>query len=370
MTESIKEETNNSSTTVSSASKKVPVSLITGFLGAGKTTLLNYVLTENHGKRIAVIQNEFGEAVGVETAMVTGKDGEKVQEWLELPNGCICCSVRDSLVATLDNLIQRKNNFDYILVESTGMADPGPVASIFWVDDELESNIFLDAILTVVDAKHVLLHLDDKDATSVNEAHRQIAFADIILLNKTDLVSPDELNNVRNRIKEINKVAPIILTEKSRVDLDKILNIKAFNPDLTLIQPYLDIKNEEDSTCSHSSSEPHSHNCDRPKTHQQDVQTISIYAEGEIDYHEFNRWMGNYLWEENPKNVFRIKGVVSVKDEKDKFALQGVHELFTADPSGIPWEDNETKHSKIVFIGKQLNKEKLTSELQQLCKKN
>lgn len=175
-----------------------------------QTTFLNYVLTQDHGKKIAVIQNEFGEELGIERAFLMGKDDDKVQEWMELPNGCICCTVRDELVLTLEKLIEKRDRFDYIIIETTGMADPGPLATSLWLDEDLGSSIFLDSIITIVDAKNLLYHLNSKecDGETSNEAQKQIAFSDLIVINKTDLVTKEEIDILVRAVSEINPLAP------------------------------------------------------------------------------------------------------------------------------------------------------------------
>lgn len=216
---------------------KIPVTVLTGFLGSGKTTLLNRILTEQHGKKIAVIENEFGE-VGVDNELVIGAD----EEIFEMNNGCICCTVRGDLIRILGNLSRRKDKLDYILIETTGLADPGPVAQTFFMDEDMQDNYQIDGIVTMVDARHVWHHIDDSD-----ECQQQIAFADVLLLNKTDLVTPDELDQLEARIRSMNSQARIVRTQNADTPIDTILNVKAFdltekvaiNPDfLTEELPY------------------------------------------------------------------------------------------------------------------------------------
>ncbi|PWQ97504.1 CobW family GTP-binding protein [Leucothrix arctica] len=209
---------------MSATSSTIPVTVLTGFLGSGKTTLLNRILSENHGKRIAVIENEFGE-IGVDNDLVIGAE----EEIFEMNNGCICCTVRGDLIRILSNLLKRRDKFDHIMIETTGMADPGPVAQTFFMDDELREAMSLDGVVTLVDAKHVLLHIDDSD-----EVKEQIAFADVILLNKVDLVSTTELDQLEARIHAMNSAAKIYRTQDAAIDMDNVLNLGGFDLDRAL----------------------------------------------------------------------------------------------------------------------------------------
>ncbi|XP_032435279.1 zinc-regulated GTPase metalloprotein activator 1 isoform X2 [Xiphophorus hellerii] len=210
--------------------RQIPVTIITGYLGAGKTTLLNYILTEQHNKRIAVILNEFGEGSALEKSLAVSQAGELYEEWLELRNGCLCCSVKDNGLKAIENLMEKKGKFDYILLETTGLADPGAVASMFWVDAELGSDVYLDGIVTVIDAKYGLQQLkEEKTEGLVNEASRQVALADLTIINKTDLVEEEELNQVRDTVRSINGLVKILETQRSRVDLCDVLDLHSFD---------------------------------------------------------------------------------------------------------------------------------------------
>ncbi|EFA77606.1 COBW domain-containing protein [Heterostelium album PN500] len=300
---------------------KVPVTLISGFLGAGKNE-----------KKIAVIQNEYGSGIGIETAMIRGEDGSKVSEWLEFPNGCICCTVKDDFLKSVEDLLKRKDKFDYILIESTGMGDPGQISSSLWVDDELGSPVYLDSIITVVDCKNILRQIDEHDNPMPNdkmryssEAERQIAFGDVILLNKVDLVDDKQLAEINKRIKEINPFCKIIQTTRSVVSLDSVLNIKSYTPNLEVIKSYLDVQNNnskgnnEHGECNHDHDHTDGSSCsDKQHNHSSRVNTICLESEGSIDLIELNRWIGSLVWEDYKDRIFRMKGLVAVKGEQEK----------------------------------------------------
>ena len=312
----------------------IPVTVLTGFLGSGKTTLLNYILTERHGYRIAVIENEFGE-VGIDDALVI--DAE--EEIFEMNNGCICCTVRGDLIRILSNLAKRKDRFDHVIVETTGLADPAPVAQTFFVDDEIKANFALDAIVTLVDAKHIVPHLDEIKPTGYeNEAIEQLAFADKILLNKTDLVTPDDLVEVVGRIRQINAIAEIIPSSYAKVNLEAIMNVGAFdlNRALEVDPAFLE---------------------DGEHLHDVSVTSVGISMTGDLDGVKLNAWLG-VLLREKGVDIFRSKGILSIKGEPNRFVFQGVHMLFDGQPER-PWKQGEERTNRLVFIGRNLDRTEL-----------
>jgi len=337
-----------------SSSEKVPVTVLTGYLGAGKTTLLNRILSEPHGKKYAVIVNEFGE-IGIDNDLVVGAD----EEVFEMNNGCICCTVRGDLMRILDGLLRRKGKFDAIIVETTGLADPAPVAQTFFMDDNLGRKTKLDAIVTVADAKWLNERL--KDAP---EAKNQIAFADVILLNKTDLVSPDELSDVEARIRAINPYAKLHKTQRAQIPLDAVLDRNAFDLDRILdLEPAFLEGDEHDHGHEHGD---HHHDHD-PKDHKhgglkhyhdEEMQSIALRTDKPLDPDKFFPWVQDLVQKEGP-SILRSKGILAFKDDDQRFVFQGVHMILDGDHQR-PWGKDEKRESRIVFIGRNLPGKKIT----------
>ena len=326
---------------------KIPVTVLTGYLGAGKTTLLNRILSEPHGKKYAVIVNEFGE-IGIDNDLVVGAD----EEVFEMNNGCICCTVRGDLVRILDGLMRRKGKFDAIIVETTGLADPAPVAQTFFIDENVGRKTKLDAVVTVADAKWLKDRL--KDAP---EAKNQIAFADVILINKTDLVSADELGDVEARIRSINPYAKVHKTERAKIALDQVLDRKAFDLDRILdIEP--DFLEGDGHDHGHHDDHDHDHHHGHgglKHYHDEDMQSLSLKSEKPLDPDKFFPWVQNLVQTEGP-NILRCKGILSFKNDDQRFVLQGVHMILDGDHQR-PWNKDEQRLSRMVFIGRNLPEE-------------
>jgi G3E family GTPase len=335
-------------------SDKVPVTVLTGYLGAGKTTLLNRILSEPHGKRYAVIVNEFGE-IGIDTDLVVGAD----EEVFEMNNGCICCTVRGDLVRIIDGLMRRKGKFDAIIVETTGLADPAPVAQTFFIDANVGRKARLDAVVTVADAKWLRERLNDAP-----EAKNQIAFADVILLNKTDLVAPAELSEIEARIRGINPYARVHKTERCKIALPEVLGRNAFDLDRILeIEPEFlgdgghDHRHHHDH--GHDGHDHHHHHDGGALKHYHDeeMQSLSLRSEQPLDADKFFPWVQDLVQKEGP-NILRCKGILSFKDDDERFAFQGVHMILDGDHQR-PWGEGEKRESRIVFIGRNLPRQKI-----------
>eukprot|EP00928_Gymnodinium_smaydae_P026759 TRINITY_DN20916_c1_g1_i2.p1 TRINITY_DN20916_c1_g1~~TRINITY_DN20916_c1_g1_i2.p1 ORF type:complete len:458 (+),score=100.70 TRINITY_DN20916_c1_g1_i2:47-1420(+) len=325
---------------------KVPCTVLTGFLGSGKTTLLNHILQANHGKRIAIIENEYGE-VGIDDSLVKGGRMEGEENIVQMNNGCICCTVRGDLIAGLKKLIKNSKKtgmvLDGVIIETTGLADPAPVAQTFFADDFVQQHMRLDGILTLVDAKHIIQHLDEQKPAGVeNEAVEQIAFADRILLNKCDLVDSDaELDAVEKRIRAINETVPIKRTTNSEVNMDFVLGIHCFSLDkiIDMDDAFLD------------ASQGHQHDSR--------VSSVGIDVPGEVIQDKLSHWV-SCLLREKGVDLYRSKGVLAVKGVRQKFVYQAIHMIFSNSVEG-EWKPDEERRCKMVFIGRNLNREELTS---------
>ncbi|HEX4741349.1 MAG TPA: GTP-binding protein [Caulobacteraceae bacterium] len=326
----------------------IPVTVLTGYLGAGKTTLLNRILSEDHGKRYAVIVNEFGE-IGIDNDLVVGAD----EEVFEMNNGCVCCTVRGDLIRVLQGLVKRQasaaRGFDAIVVETTGLADPGPVAQTFFVDDDVKAKTRLDSVTTVVDAKHILPRLADS-----REAREQIAFADQIVLNKTDLVSATELAEVERRLRRLNPLAQIHRAQRSNVALDAILGRGGFDLErITELEPeFLTPAHGEpghvhDEHCETDGHHHHDH------VHDDDIKGVALRLSRPLDGNKVNRWLSDLLAAKGP-DILRAKGILDVAGEDRRLVFQAVHMILEGDLQR-PWLDGDTRESRMVFIGRDLD---------------
>nr|XP_033514233.1 P-loop guanosine triphosphatase YjiA-like [Nicotiana tomentosiformis] len=380
---------------------RIPATIITGFLGSGKTTLLNHILTADHGKRIAVIENEYGE-VDIDGSLVAAK-AAGAEEIMMLNNGCLCCTVRGDLVRMIAELVSRKKGkFDHIVIETTGLANPAPIIQTFYAEDQVFNDVKLDGVVTLVDSKHAGFHLDEiKPKGVVNEAVEQIAYADRIIVNKTDLVGEFEVSSLIQRIKSINGMANLKRTQFGKVDLDYVLGIGGFDLERYHFFPFMIVysfsvhsilpnimlkyvrcrlvpKADQGSVvgtlrgagpgeslnleclpqeCCCFSAEHHDHHHSHDHTHDPGVSSVSIVCEGSLDLEKANMWLGTLLIERSD-DIYRMKGLLSVQGMDERFVFQGVHDIFQGSPDR-PWRSDEPRTNKIVFIGKNLDAKEL-----------
>ena len=355
---------------MSIATSQIPATVLTGFLGAGKTTLLNHILTAEHGKKVAVIVNEFGE-VGIDQQLVIGAD----EEIFEMNNGCICCTVRGDLIRIIGNLMRRRNKFDHLLIETTGLADPGPVIQTFFMDEDIHRQVELDAVVTVVDAKHVQQHWGDR------EVLEQIGFADVILLNKTDLVTPVELEELEAKIKHLNVLARVdrvqlnqTSTENIEDSINKVLNVGGFDLNRILEKKpkflaaqikdehaqhdhdHHDHDHHEHHDHEHHDHDHHEHD-HHHHIHDEEVGSVSILESGSVNPYKFQAWISELLRTQG-QDIFRSKGIINLASSEERLVFQGVHMQFDA-TRDRPWKDNELRKNQLVFIGRHLEEENL-----------
>ena len=355
----------------------IPTTILTGFLGSGKTTLLKRVLSEAHGQKIAVIENEFGEE-NIDTEILVSETNEQI---IQMSNGCICCTIREDLRATLQLLAAKRRkgllNFDRIVIETTGLADPGPVAQTFFMDDEIAETFLLDSILTLVDAKHAAQQLNDRQ-----EARRQVGFADQIFISKADLVSAQELEALQHRLKHMNPRAPQKVVHFGEVALSEVFDLKGFNLNAKLdIDP--DFLSDHDHVhgddCDHPSHQhdhAHGEQCDHPSHgheegheqghhhhHDDDVKSFVFRSDRAFEPAKLEDFLGAIVNIYGPR-MLRYKGVLNMRGTERKVIFQGVHQLMGSD-LGPMWADGEAKMSKMVFIGIDLPKDILLQGLEQ-----
>lgn len=345
----------------------IPATILTGFLGSGKTTLLKRVLTEAHGQKIAVVENEFGEE-NIDNDILVADTNENI---IQMSNGCVCCTIRDDLRATLTDLAQKKRkgelDFERVVIETTGLADPGPVAQTFFMDDEVAEQYLLDAVVTLVDAKHAAQQLNDRQ-----EARRQVGFADQIFISKADLVGSEELDALTHRLKHMNPRAPIRSVHFGEVSLAEVFDLRGFNLNVKLdIDPdflqaddhdHHDHDHEHGEHCDHPSHQ-HGHGHGHHHHHDDDVKSFVYRAERPFDPAKLEDFLGAIVQVYGPR-MLRYKGVLNMQGTERKVIFQGVHQLMGSD-LGPAWADGEPRVSKMVFIGIDLPRDILEQGLDQ-----
>jgi G3E family GTPase len=336
------------------APDKASVIIVTGFLGSGKTTLVNRLLTAEHGRRIAVVVNEFGE-VGIDHHLLISGD----QEVIQMNNGCICCTVRGDLLRSLFDLAERRAQFDTVIIETTGLAEPAPVAQALYADERIRREFSLAGVVTLVDAKHVTGQLED-----TVEAKEQIAFADLIVLNKTDLATTDELDQIEARIGGLNKLATICRTKNSELDLELVFGVQnaGLEQKIEAAIGDADTHHCEGEHCDHESHHHNGHHHhgadDHDRHHLNDIMTVCIAEPGELDALKVSQWFRS-LAGELGAGLLRMKGILNLRGDAEQFMFQGVQMEFEGRP-GRPWEIEEERTNKLVFIGRKLDGNKIT----------
>jgi G3E family GTPase len=321
---------------------KAPVIILTGFLGSGKTTLLNRILTAEHGRRVAVIVNEFGE-VGIDHHLLLSSSQEVVQ----MNNGCVCCTVRGDLVRSFFQLMEHRDRFDTVVIETTGLAEPAPVAQSIYADERIRSQFTLAGVVTVVDAKYIAMRLEESA-----EACEQIAFADLIVLNKTDLATPEQLDETEQKLARLNKVAKIERAKNSEIDLSRIFDIGDVD-----FSKKLDDLHDGHHDHEHGQGHHHHHG-DHRHNHLQNIETICIERPGTLDGFKVSLWFRSVIAEFGDR-ILRMKGILNLKGDNDQFLLQGVHWDFEGRP-GRAWPEDAARINRVVFIGRNLETAKIT----------
>lgn len=351
----------------------IPATILTGFLGAGKTTLLKRVLQESHGHKIAVIENEFGQE-NIDNEILVQNSEEQI---VEMNNGCICCTVRGDLIVALGNLARKREagelQFERVIIETTGVANPGPVAQTFFIDEEVGAHYLLDAVITVVDARHAMQQLDENE-----EAQRQVGFADRLMLSKTDLVDAEQVEILCQRLKRINPRAPITKVHFGEVALSEVLDLKGFNLNAKLeIDPdFLAAEEEHAHHHDHDHAHDHDHDCDEHCAHEHhhhhdhhhphhndEIAAFVFKSERAFDVAKLDEFLGGLVQVYGPQ-MLRYKGVLLMQGTERKVVFQGVHQLMGSDLGG-PWQEGEKRGSKMVFIGKNLPKDIFIRGLEQ-----